>query len=439
MMGGTMWVESVYGTGSTFHATFVASAAASAPKVYLRGAVPQLTGKRLLIVDDNATNRRILTLQAESWGMVVQAAESGAAALDVIRADNAFDLAVLDMQMPGMDGVQLATTIRAQRSAQQLPLILLTSLGQRAEESGLGLFAACLTKPTKASQLYDALLGILDAAAPQRPSTVPHTQIDAQMAARLPLRLLLAEDNVVNQKVALLMLRRLGYRADVAGNGLEVLQALQRQSYDVVFMDIQMPELDGLETTRRICRDWPPDVRPRIIAMTANAMQGDREQCLTAGMDDYVSKPMRIEELINALERAMPISTGTSHFTAAAAVLDRRVLARLQADLGDDTLAIVGELIDLFLTDAPQQIAAIRTALAADTADIVQRAAHTLKSTSASLGAQSLATQCDVLETLARDRRLADGPDQLHLITGIYAQTERALHAFQAELVAQSA
>jgi CheY-like chemotaxis protein len=159
LMGGTMWVASVPGSGSTFQFSFVASAAASSPRIYLRGAVPQLTGKRLLIVDDNATNRRILTLQAESWGMVVQTAESGAEALDRLRCGAAFDLAVLDMQMPGMDGVQLAMAIRAQRSARQLPLILLTSLGRRAEDVGSGIFAAYLSKPTKASQLYDALSG----------------------------------------------------------------------------------------------------------------------------------------------------------------------------------------------------------------------------------------------------------------------------------------
>jgi signal transduction histidine kinase/DNA-binding response OmpR family regulator/HPt (histidine-containing phosphotransfer) domain-containing protein len=443
LMGGTIWVESIPGSGSTFHVTFTAAAAASAARVYLRGAVPQLTGKRLLIVDDNATNRRILTLQAESWGMVVQAAECGADALKWIRDGEAFDVAVLDMQMPGIDGVQLASAIRAQRSAQQLPLILLTSLGRRAEDAESRIFAAYLSKPTKASQLYDVLIGILDTSAPQRANAVPHTTIDAQMAARLPLRLLLAEDNVVNQKVALLTLTRLGYRADVAGNGLEVLEALQRQPYDVVLMDVQMPELDGLETTRRICHDQPPATRPRIIAMTANAMQGDREQCLEAGMDDYISKPIRIGELVSALERAVPIPIRTSRANAAtaleppAALLDREVLDQLQADIGDGTPAIIVELIDLFRTDTPQQLEVMRTALAADAADIVQRTAHTLKSMSATLGAQPLAAQCGVLEALARDKHLADGAEQLRLIGEVYAQTEQALHALLTTLTTQ--
>jgi PAS domain S-box-containing protein len=305
LMGGTMWVESVPGTGSTFHMTFSAAAVASQPHRYLRGVVPQLHGKRLLIVDDNATNRRILTLQAESWGMQVRAAAGGAEALDWIRGGDGFAIAILDMQMPGMDGRQLAAAIRKQRSATELPLVLLTSLGRRIDDLQAGLFATCLTKPTKASQLYDALITIVDVSAPQRSSETVQPTIDSQMATRLPLRILLAEDNVVNQKVALLTLKRLGYRADVAGNGLEVLDALLRQPYDVVLMDVQMPELDGLETTRRIGLDMPLAQRPWIIAMTANAMLGDRELCLAAGMDDYISKPVRIAELVAALERAV--------------------------------------------------------------------------------------------------------------------------------------
>src|SRR6266508_4075529 len=445
LMGGRMWVESVAGQGSTFHFSFPAAAAASQPRVYLRGAIPQLSGKRLLVVDDNATNRRILTRQAESWGMQVQAAESGAEALRWIRQGDHFDIAVLDMQMPGMDGVQLAEAIRAYRSAQELPCILLTSLGRRAEDRGSGIFAACLSKPIKASQLYDVLIGIADVSATQRTSVPPRPTIDSRMAERLLLRLLLAEDNVVNQKVALLTLGRLGYRADVVGNGLEVLDALARQPYDVILMDGQMPELDGLEATRRICRDWPPTQRPRIIAMTANAIQGDRELCLDAGMDDYISKPVRIEELIRALERAapnVPIATAASPVRAAEPdpiVLDRKVLARLQADLGGGDPAIVVELIDMFLADMPQMLTEIRTAIAEGTVEQVQRAAHTLKSTSATLGAQLLAARCGMLEMLAREGRLDEAIDQLRHIEASYERTEHTLQAMRPPPASHSA
>jgi PAS domain S-box-containing protein len=445
MMGGTMWVASAPGAGSTFSFTFVAAAAASQPRVYLRGAVPQLTGKRLLIVDDNATNRRILALQAQSWGMLVQTAEGGPAALDGLRRGETFDLGVLDMQMPGMDGVALASAIRALPGTQQLPLILLTSLGRRAEDDEAGLFAATLTKPTKASQLYDTLIGLVDLAVRQRPSQVQQAPLDVSMGERLPLRLLLAEDNLVNQKVALATLARLGYRADVAGNGLEVLEALRRQSYDVVLMDVQMPELDGLEATRRICRDEPSSTRPHIIAMTANAMQGDRELCLAAGMDDYISKPVRLEELVDALKRAARVyypphtQADVSMAEPAAPILDRRVLERFQVDIGDDSPAFLIELIELFLADAPQLLAKLQGAVADHIAEVVQRVAHTLKSTSASVGAKALAAECGTLEDLARDEQLEDGVEQLRLITTTFDETERALRALRAEFALQPA
>jgi signal transduction histidine kinase/CheY-like chemotaxis protein/HPt (histidine-containing phosphotransfer) domain-containing protein len=436
LMGGTMWVESVPGQGSSFHFTFSAAAAARVPRLYLSGSVPQLNSKRLLIVDDNATNRRILTLHGKSWGMDVQAAEGSAEALGLIRRGDPFDIAVLDMQMPDMDGVQLADAIRTYRSAEQLPLILLTSLGQRPEGLGFNRFAACLTKPIKASQLYDALIGIVDATA-TRSSIPAHPQIDSRMAERLPLRLLLAEDNAVNQRVALLTLRRLGYRADIASNGLEVLEALNRQHYDVVLMDVQMPELDGLETTRRICQDWPPDLRPRIIAMTANAIQGDREACLAAGMDDYMSKPVRIEELIRALERAapnapVPIETSPAEEVTPIGV-DRGMLARRLAELAGDDSAIVVELIDIFLVDTPQILAEMRGGIATGRAEAVHRAAHTLKSSSASLGVQSLADHCGALETLARAGRLDQAADQLRQIEVAYEQIKRTLQEIRVE------
>jgi CheY-like chemotaxis protein len=182
-------------------------------------------------------------------------------------------------------------------------------LGQQEVEVAEVEFAAFLTKPIKASQLYNVLVGIFAEA--ERPAEVDEAvvkrQFDAQMGERLPLRILLAEDNAVNQKLALHLLERMGYRADVAGNGLEAIEAVQRQTYDVVLMDVQMPEMDGLEATRAICREWTQEQRPRIIAMTAGAMKEDRESCLEAGMDDYISKPIRVEELVRALRQCRPI------------------------------------------------------------------------------------------------------------------------------------
>jgi PAS domain S-box-containing protein len=332
LMGGRMWVESegVPGKGSAFHFTIQAAEAAELPKrLHLQGESPELRGRSVLIVDDNDTNRRILTLQTQSWGMQPRVTGSPHEALEWVRQGARFDLAILDLHMPEMDGVELAEAIRASEvegprvpasprprvSGSPLPLILLSSLGGYGKEIPPGLFAVSLTKPLKASALFDSLMGVF---AGQRapgpgPAGTPARPVQ-EMAQRLPLRILLAEDYVVNQKLALRLLAQMGYRADVAANGLETIQALERQPYDVVLMDVQMPEMDGLEATRAIRARWPAaeqqgPPRPRIIAMTANAMQGDREICLEAGMDDYVSKPIRVEELVQALSRCWPLST----------------------------------------------------------------------------------------------------------------------------------
>jgi CheY-like chemotaxis protein len=202
------------------------------------------------------------------------------------------------MHMPGMDGAELARRIRA--AGHRLPLVLFSSLGRR--EAGDDLFAAALAKPLHQSQLFDTLVTLLGhegAEKTAQPAAKP--KIDASLAERHPLRILLAEDNVVNQKLALRLLQQMGYRADLAGNGIEAIESVERQTYDLVLMDVQMPEMDGLEATRRITARWPAGARPRIVAMTANAMQGDREECLAAGMDDYVVKPIRVDALVEAL------------------------------------------------------------------------------------------------------------------------------------------
>ena len=306
LMGGSMWAESAGpGKGSTFRFTIRAPIATAAPtsRRSITGEQPALKHKRILVVDDNATNRRILALQAAKWGMVAQDTADPAQALPMLAGER-FDLAILDMHMPGMDGATLAARIR--EAGHTLPLVLFTSLGRREAADGPGgaLFAATLAKPLHQSQLFDTLVTLLgsdaDAAARAAP-TLAKPKIDVTLAQRHPLRILLAEDNVVNQKLALRLLQQMGYRADLASNGVEAIECITRQRYDVVLMDVQMPEMDGLEASRRITAKWQASERPRIVAMTANAMQGDREECLAAGMDDYVTKPIRVDALVEAL------------------------------------------------------------------------------------------------------------------------------------------
>ena len=270
------------------------------PAVPMRRPV-DLSGKSALVVDDNATNRRILTKQLSRWSIDVRDTASPEEALNWIRDGAAFDVCLLDLFMPRIDGVTLAERIRAARPTDTPKLILVSSAAMREHGAAVD---ELLPKPVKPSALYDALVTVFTAADTrftlERPRDV---SADAQLAHEHPLRILLAEDNAVNQKLALRLLSNMGYAADLAGDGLQAIAALEARDYDVVLMDVQMPELDGLEATRRIRAQWPAG-RPHIVAMTANAMAGDREACLAAGMNDYVSKPIRPAELAAALRRA---------------------------------------------------------------------------------------------------------------------------------------
>ena len=335
IMGGTMWVESEIGKGSKFSFSIKAQSAPAREEILnLNIPQPELAGLRLLLVDDNPTNRRILTLQAKSWGMLVRAAESGAQALKVLQDESLFDLAILDFHMPEMDGITLAEKIRELPQGKSLPLMILSSGGRpsRREVQGRVEFAAFVYKPIKQAQLHEVLLRILGAECTTKQPCFAPPQFNSKLAETLPLKMLLVDDVEVNQMVAGQILQKLGYSADFASGGQAALDALERSEYDIVFMDMQMPEMDGLETTRlirqRFARDLclqnsgsaarflatdeqsydlnsavenPKSTSPWIVAMTANAMQGDRELCLGAGMNDYITKPVRVQAIVQAI------------------------------------------------------------------------------------------------------------------------------------------
>ena len=435
LMAGEMWAESRPGEGSTFHFTVEAEAAPRPVRPYDERDPAPLGGRRVVIVDDNATNRDILRWQTEAWGMLARDTGSPAEALQWIRGGDPFDVAILDMQMPDMDGVTLARAIREARDAERLPLVLLTSLGRREEEADEALFAARLTKPIRPSQLYNVLLDVVGAPAGPAIREDERPTVTTGVGELAPLRILVVEDNPVNRQLALALLDKLGQRADVAVNGLEAVEAVERDAYDVVLMDVQMPEMDGLEATRKIHERLAAQ-RPYIIAATANALQEERERCLSAGMDDYLSKPIRLEQLAAALGRVHARSNGPAGVAIAEegdgrpGVVDESALEGLRATLGDSATQ---ELLETFLTEAPKLVSSLRLALERGDADELRRAAHTLKSNAATFGATALFELSRELEVLAEAKSLERARGLVARAEAEYGRVRSALEGARVE------
>ncbi len=442
IMGGSLWVESQgcvggkptsgwqpsklvsstrLGIGSTFYFTITTQTAANSNLDAYCTSLVQLEGKRLLIVDDNPKNHKILQVKAESWKMPTHTVNSSREALAELRQGERFDIAILDMQMSDLEMITFANLIHQQRGYEQMPLVILTNLSQWSicQEFKDVQFVTFLTKPVKQSQLYNVLTDVLaNQLIKARVCEHPTPQPDLSVAEQNPLRILLAEDTAVNQKVALLMLQNIGYRADVAANGLEVLKALQLSPYDVVLMDVQMPEMDGLEASQRICQAYSASSRPHIIAMTANAMHGDREVCLAAGMNDYISKPVRLEELALALSKCQgrnssdfisrktifahtsteePITTLNIEHS----IIDTTILNSLRDMMSGNEMEFQ-QLLNCYLAEAPKCIQNIQVLSATKNTQALWKAAHSLKSSSASVGATNLAQICKQLEAKGR-------------------------------------
>jgi two-component system sensor histidine kinase/response regulator len=378
-----------------------------------------LTGLHALIVDDNATNRKILSHQLGSWGMTYDEADSGVRALELLRSrppgERPYDLAILDLMMPGMDGFELARTIKSDPSISEVVLVLLTSFGQRGDgatsrEAGV---SAYLTKPVRHSQLFECLANVMG----QRLVAVnlvgnetgsklvtSHSLVEAKPISNK--LILLAEDNIVNQKVAVRQLKKLGYRADAVADGKEALEALGRISYDLVLMDCQMPEMDGYEATAEIRRREGTTKHTPIVAMTAHALDGDRAKCLAAGMDDYISKPVKPEELGRVLERLLILGysgpDGASPIPEAAKPVN---LKRLHEAMGDEPEEF-GEILEIYLTQMSKSIRDMEAAVTSAKANALELIAHNCAGTSANCGMTVLVAPLRELERMGREQRL---------------------------------
>jgi len=430
-MGGRIWVESIVGQGSIFHFTArFGVSAAGGPREPLEK-VP-LKDMPVLVVDNNLTTRRILGSLLASWGMKPTLAENGMGALRTLAqasaANQPFPLVVTDANMPEMDGFQLAEKIRKNPQLSGTTIMMLTSAGQRGDAARcreLGL-AGYLTKPVGQAELLDAVLRVAGSkGSTEKPALVTRHSVRGE---RRPLRILLAEDNVVNQKLASHLLEKDGHNVVTAGNGREALERLENESFDLVLMDIQMPEIDGFEATARIRKkEETTGTHLPIVAMTARAMEGDRERCLAAGMDGYVAKPIRAKDLIDTIE-----SLGQS--PAAAKVVTR---AKRQEQEPIDTasaLARVGgnvellkELVALFLKDLPALLTNLREAVVAGDAKAIERAAHKLKGSVGNFSAHPAFGAALKLEILGRDGRLSEAER-------VYAELEKEIERLKSAM-----
>lgn len=426
-MGGRIWVESDEGTGATFFFTVDLPATGDVPvqPEENRAEFP-LEGQRILIVDDNRTNLTILSRLCEKWKCTALPFHRPESALAFVDGGGVFDLAILDMHMPELDGVDVGLRLRQRTTA---PLLMLSSVGRSEPKlkAHRDLFAACLRKPVKQAVLLEAVMTSLAGTLTQQcpvERTAPPSNVDTTDES-LPIRILLAEDNDINQKLTCHLLEKMHYTCDIVPNGRKAVDAVLNLAYDIVLMDVQMPEMDGLEATRQIVQQCETSRRPIIIAMTANAMEGDREMCLQAGMDDYISKPIKSKELKPMLNKWSEVKylQNLDGLVADVPVVDTAALQEM--DLDDEVLH---DLMIMYLEQTPEQIGRIRSLATLGDINQMRKVAHTLKGTSANLGASRMAEIARHIEHV--DEK--SGPAEIrHFVTCLEKQFQETQFTLQ--------
>ena len=405
LLGGRIWVESTKGTGSVFHFTIVADGVADETNDITEEDFSSIQGKRVLIVDNNPDPDSILTMQLQQWGMRLKTSTSMQESIEWIDFGVPFDLLIINMSCPKTDGFDFLNKVREYKSPIELPAILLIPADNECTTEIIGnqQISAIITKPLKHSQLFDTLMNIFSDKSFSSLRKVFQKQLNEKLSENFPLRILIAEDNSINQKLAVAIFARMGYLVDVAGNGLEVLDAMKQKEFDIIFMDLQMPEMDGIETTAEIIKLYP-ESRPKIIAMTANTFAGDREICIEAGMDDYISKPVQLQNIQNALKKwgsqISPKHPVISHSKQQinSSFLDSTVYQRF-CDLDKDSgCELYKELMHQFFIQLPNDAANISKLAHSERTKELTKVVHSLKGASLSIGADKIATICQSIE-----------------------------------------
>jgi CheY-like chemotaxis protein len=435
MMGGRIWAESTLGKGSSFHFTarLAESRASSAAK--LRAPAPSdLDNVKVLIVDDNRTNRRILEGIVSRWGMRPSVASDGEEALALFNAaasDDPYRLILTDMHMPKLDGFGFVERLKHTLDASPSTIMMLTSGGQRGDAQRceqLGI-AAYLLKPVRQSELRDAIGRVLSATKGKQP-LITRFSLREQVIGSRSLKILLAEDNLTNQKLATRLLEKRNHGVKVVANGREALEALDKDTYDLVLMDMQMPEMDGFEATAALREnEKSTGNRQPVVAMTALAMNGDRERCMAVGMDGYISKPIRPQELDELLDAYVAQKMSTSAQSQPVVAVNGALDVTQLLDRIDDDRSFLAELADVFRRDYPQNIEAIRSAIDAQNGDELRRSAHALKGALWNLSATRAATLAAELEGMGRSLDLSSAQSTLDILVSELPKVTRALES----------